>query len=173
MMNGDDDMSTMGNKPITVLGETKKVGDQAPDFKALNTKGEWVKLSDFKQKYVVLSVVPSLDTSVCSIQTKTVNSELTSRDDLVVITISNDLPMAQARWCGNEGLDHVVTLSDHVDLDFAHKYGTYMKEVRLQARSVFVLDEKRHVVYVEYLDEMSHHPNYDKLIDFVKHLPKA
>jgi len=165
-------MKTFKNNPITVLGTVKKVGDIAPDFKALSQDLEDKKLSDYKSKYIVLNVVPSLDTSVCSMQTRRVNSDLVSRDDVLVITISNDLPFAQSRWCGNAGLDNVITLSDHRELDFANKYGTNIKELRLQARSVFVLDENRKILYIEYLDEMSEHLDYDKLIDFVKALPK-
>lgn len=166
-------MPTFGGHPVTLVGDTKKVGDLAPDFKALKTNLDWVHLSDYNKPYIVISVVPSLDTSVCSMQTRTVNNELSSRDDLVVLTISNDTPFAQARWCGNEGLENVITLSDNVLLDFAHKFGTDMKELRLQSRAVFVLDPKRKVIYAEYLEEMSNHPNYDKLVDFVKALPKA
>lgn len=166
-------MASFGGMPVTLQGETKKVGDLAPNFKALNTKLQVVSLSDFKEPYVVLSVVPSLDTSVCSLQTRTVNSELASRDDLVVLTISNDTPFAQRRWCGNEGLENIVTLSDNVHLDFANQYGTLMTELRLQSRAVFVLDQQRRVIYVEYLEEMSNHPNYEQLVQFVKDLPKA
>ncbi|RJX25314.1 MAG: thiol peroxidase [Acholeplasma sp.] len=165
-------MKTFKGKPITLLGETKKVGDLAPDFHALNTKSEVKSLSDYKSKYIVISVVPSLDTNVCDRQTRTVNSELTERDDVIVITISNDLPFAQARWCGNAGLENVITLSDYLDLDFAAKYGTNIKELRLQARSVFVLDEQRRIIYLEYVDEMSQHLKFDELISFVKKLPK-
>jgi thiol peroxidase len=167
-----DQMKTFKGKPITLLGETKKVGDLAPDFHALNTKSEVKSLSEYKSKYIVISVVPSLDTNVCDRQTRTVNSELTERDDVIVITISNDLPFAQARWCGNAGLENVITLSDYLDLDFATKYGTNIKELRLQARSVFVLDEQRRIIYLEYVDEMSQHLKFDELISFVKKLPK-
>ena len=166
-------MATFGGRPVTLLGEKKKICDQAPDFKVMKTNLEWVKLSDYKTPYVVLSVVPSLDTSVCSMQTRTVNEELASFDDLVVLTISNDTPFAQARWCGQEGLDNIITVSDNILLDFAHKYGTDMKELRLQSRAVFVLDENRKIIYVEYLEEMSNHPDYDKLIQFIKQLPRA
>jgi thioredoxin-dependent peroxiredoxin len=88
-----------------------------------------MKLSDFKSRYIVLNVVPSLDTTVCDMQTRTVNKELTEREDVLVLTISNDLPFAQARWCGNSGLPNVITLSDHYDLDFASQYGTHIKEL--------------------------------------------
>ena len=127
-------MKTFKNNPITVLGTVKKVGDIAPDFKALSQDLEDKKLSDYKSKYIVLNVVPSLDTSVCSMQTRRVNSDLVSRDDVLVITISNDLPFAQSRWCGNAGLDNVITLSDHRELDFANKYGTNIKELKITSK---------------------------------------
>jgi len=156
-------MKTFGGNPITVLGEVKKVGDFAHNFKTLNKSLEEKELKDFKEKYIVLNVVPSLDTSVCDLQSRTVNKDLADRDDVLVITISNDLPFAQSRWCGNAGLENIITLSDHRNLDFANKYGVNIKELRLLARSAFVLDEKRKIVYLEYLDEMTNHLNYDKL----------
>jgi thiol peroxidase len=82
------------------------------------------------------------------------------------------LPFAQARWCGNAGLDNIITLSDYIELDFGNKYGTYIKELRLLARSVFVLDQNRKIIYTEYVDEMSSHLNFDELLTFVKNLPK-
>lgn len=164
-------MKTFKDNKITVLGDVKKVGDLAPNFKALDQNLEARSLSDYKEPYIVLNVVPSLDTGVCDTQTRKVNKELTSRDDVLVITISNDLPFAQARWCGNAGLQQIITLSDHKDLDFANKYGTNIKELRLQARSVFVLDKKRKIIYLEYLDEMANHLDYDALLNFVKSLP--
>lgn len=165
-------MKTFKGKPITLLGETKKIGDVAPEFHVINNKLEEAKLSDYKSRYIILNVVPSLDTTVCDRQTRTVNKELTERDDVTVLTISNDLPFAQARWCGNADLPNVIALSDHVDLDFANKYGTNIKELRLQARSIFVLDKDRKIIYLEYVEEMSNHLNYDQLIEFVKQLPK-
>ncbi|MFA6801645.1 MAG: thiol peroxidase [Acholeplasmataceae bacterium] len=165
-------MKTFKSKAITVLGITKNIGDLAPDFHVINNKSENVNLSDYKSKYIILNVVPSLDTTVCDIQTRTVNKELTDRDDVTVLTISNDLPFAQARWCGNADLPNMITLSDYIDLDFANKYGTNIKELRLEARSIFVLDKDRKIIYVEYVDEMTNHLNYDELITFVKQLPE-
>lgn len=165
-------MKTFKGKPVVLLGETKKVGDKAPNFSVLTNLRKSAQLSDFKQKYVVLNVVPSLETSVCDMQARTVNRELAIRHDTIVITISNDLPEVQGKWCGNSGLDNVVTLSDYKDLDFGNKYGVNMKELGLLARSVFVLDQNRKVVYAEYVDEMTTHIKYDQLIDFVKQLPK-
>ncbi|MFH0767927.1 MAG: thiol peroxidase [Bacillota bacterium] len=165
-------MKTFKGKPITLFGEEKHIGDQAPNFKVLNNNNEERRLSDYKARYVILNVVPSLDTSVCDRQARTVNIELSERKDVTILTISNDLPFAQARWCGNSGLENVITLSDYLDLDFAKKYGTNIKELRLQARSVFVLDEHRKIVYLEYVEEMSQHLNFDDLLSFVKKLPK-
>ena len=163
-------MKTFKHSPITVLGAVKKTHEVAPNFSALNTNLEMVSLDSFKQKYVVLNVVPSLDTGVCSLQTRTINEQLASYKDMVVLTISNDLPFAQKRWCGAEGLDNIITLSDHRNLDFAMKYGVLIEELRLLARSVFVLNEKREIVYLEYLDEMSEHPNYENLFNFLNNL---
>lgn len=165
-------MKTMKGRPITVLGDVKKVGDVAPEFEVVNNNLEMVSSKTFDSKYLVLNVVPSLDTSVCDLQTKTINEELAQRDDLLVVTISNDLPFAQSRWCGNSGLDNVLTVSDYMNLDFANKYGVNIKELRLLARSVFVLNEKREIIYLQYLDEMGNHPNYDELLNFVKQLPR-
>lgn len=164
-------MKTFNNNKITVLGDVKKVGDLAPNFIALNQDLEEKSLSDYQEPYIILNVVPSLDTGVCDIQTRKINKELTSRRDVLVITISNDLPFAQRRWCGNAELPQIITLSDHRTLDFGNKYGANIQELRLLARSVFVLDEKRKIIYLQYLDEMTDHLNYDALLDFVKNLP--
>lgn len=160
-------MKTMKNNPITVLGEPLQIGDKALDFIAVdNNLNEVSFFANFKREFTLISVVPSLDTSVCDIQTRTINERLSSYKNLDFITISNDLPFAQKRWCGSNGLE-ITTLSDHKLLDFGMKYGVLIKELRLLARSIFVLDHHRKVVYVEYLDEMSNHPNYDKLFNFL------
>src|SRR5690554_2806124 len=163
-------MKTMKKEPITVLGEPLSVGDKALNFVAVDNNLKEVSFfSNFKKDYTLISVVPSLDTSVCDMQTRTINERLASYKDLDFITISNDLPFAQKRWCGANGLN-IHTLSDHKHLDFAMKYGVLIEELRLLARAVFVLDENKKVIYVEYLDEMSKHPNYDKLFEFLDKL---
>lgn len=160
-------MKTMKKEPITVLGEPLKVSDKALDFIAVDNNLKEVSFfSNFKRDYTLISVVPSLDTSVCDLQTRTINERLANYKDLDFITISNDLPFAQKRWCGSHGLE-IHTLSDHKLLDFGMKYGVLIKELRLLARAVFILDHDRKVIYVEYLDEMSNHPNYDKLFNFL------
>ena len=160
-------MKTMKKEPITVLGESLKVGDKALDFVAVNNDLKEVSFfATFKNDFALISVVPSLDTSVCDLQTRTINERLANYKNLDFITISNDLPFAQKRWCGSNGLN-IHTLSDHKDLDFGMKYGLLIKELRLLARAVLVLDKNRKVVYVEYLDEMGNHPNYDNLFAFL------
>src|SRR5690554_8064236 len=150
-------MKTMKGNPVTVLGNPLKVGDKALDFTAVdNDLNEVSFFSNFKNQHTLISVVPSLDTSVCDMQTRTINERLANYKNLDFITISNDL--------------NIHTLSDHKHLDFAMKYGVLIEELRLLARAVFVLDESKKVIYVEYLDEMSKHPNYDKLFEFLDKL---
>jgi thiol peroxidase len=156
---------TFKGNPMTLRGEELKVGDQAPDFTALNTSLEQVSLSDFEGKRKLISVIPSIDTGVCSTQTKTFNERAAGVENVEVLTISNDLPFAQKRWTADEGLENAVTLSDHRDLSFSENYGVVMEELRLLARSVFILDEDNKVVYVEYVPEGTDHPDYDKAIE--------
>ncbi|CAM2968646.1 MULTISPECIES: thiol peroxidase [Salinicoccus] len=156
---------TFKGNPMTLRGEELKVGDQAPDFTALNTSLEQVSLSDFEGKRKLISVIPSIDTGVCSTQTKTFNERAAGVENVEVLTISNDLPFAQKRWTADEGLENAVTLSDHRDLSFGENYGVVMEELRLLARSVFILDEDNKVVYVEYVPEGTDHPDYDKAIE--------
>lgn len=160
-------MKTFKKQPIHVLGTELKVGDQALDFKVTNQALVDVTLHDFKSEYIIINVVPSLDTSVCNIQTRTINERLNHLENAIILTLSNDLPFAQKRWCGQEGLDKVVTLSDYKYLDFAYKFGVLIEEHRLLARSIFVLDKTRKVLYVEYVDNMSDEPNYEALFTFL------
>lgn len=153
-----------GNK-IDLKGNEVKPGDKAQDFTLINPSMEEVSLSDFEGKKKLISVVPSLDTGVCQLQTKTFYKKAADVDNVALITISNDLPFAQKRFCADEGIENAVTLSDHRDLEFAEKYGTLMEPLRLQARSVFVLDEDNNVVYVEYVAEGTDEPDYDKAIE--------
>ena len=139
----------------------KKVGDVAPNFIVIDNDLNEVNLKDFKSDYLVINVVPSLDTTVCDLQTRTVNQELSAFTNLEVLTISNDLPFAQKRWCGQSGFDNIRTFSDYLKRDFGQKYGVYIEELGLLARSIFVLNQKRQIVYVEYKDEMGQHLDYD------------
>jgi thiol peroxidase len=155
-------------KPVTLKGVKALEGDKVKDFKTLNIAFEEVKFSDFKAYPIkVISVVPSLDTSVCSLQTTKVNTELSKDPRVVVLTISNDLPFAQKRWCGNSGIENIVTLSDYLHHDFSDKFGVLINEFKLLARAVYIVNAKDEIVYAEYVDNMSNHPNYDELIKYL------
>ncbi|GGI40375.1 thiol peroxidase [Mammaliicoccus stepanovicii] len=155
---------TFKNEPVTLLGEEVTVGSIAPDFTVLANDLSTRTLNDYEGKKKLISAVPSLDTGVCSQQTRKFNEEAANEQDGVVLTISNDLPFAQKRWCAAEGLDNVVTLSDHRDLSFGENFGVVMEELRLLARSVFVLDKDNKVVYAEVVSEGTNHPDYDKAL---------
>lgn len=164
---------TFKNGPVTLIGNEVKVGDKAPDFKVLANDLSEVTLKDSEGKIRLFSVVPSLETGVCDKQTRTFNEAAASLGENVVIyTVSMDLPFAQKRWCGAAGIDNVVTVSDHRDASFGEAYGVHMKELRLLARSIFVVDEAGKVTYVEYVPEGTDHPNYDAAIEAVKALSK-
>ncbi|SIT85165.1 thiol peroxidase [Edaphobacillus lindanitolerans] len=164
---------TFKQNPVTLLGTEVKVGDQAPDFTVLTNDLSPYTLKETEGKVRLISVIPSIDTGVCSTQTRRFNEAVTELgDDVAVLTISADLPFAQARWKATEGLDQAIALSDHRDLSFGLGYGTVMKELRLLARSVFVIDKGGKVTYVEYVPEGTDHPDYDKAIEAVKELTK-
>ncbi len=159
---------TFKGNPMTLIGNEVKVGDKAPDFNVLANDLSSVTLADTTGKVRLVSVIPSIDTGVCSTQTRRFNEEASKVDNVQVLTISADLPFAQARWCAAAGLENVKTLSDHRDFSFAEAYGVGMKELRLLARSVFVIDSNDTVTYVEYVGEGTDHPNYDAAIEAAK-----
>ncbi|MGE8206316.1 thiol peroxidase [Heyndrickxia sp. NPDC080065] len=159
---------TFKGNPITVLGNEVKVGDTAPNFTVLANDLSEVTLNDTKGKIRIISVVPSIDTGVCDAQTRRFNEEARGLDNVQVLTISVDLPFAQKRWCAASGLENVQTLSDHRDLSFGEAYGVIMKELRLLARAVFVIDSSDKVTYVEYVSEGTNHPDYEKAIEAAK-----
>lgn len=161
-------MTTFLGKPVTLAGQAVAVGSTAPDFTLTTTDLTKKSLSDFADKVKVISIIPSIDTGICSTQTRTFNQTLSDLDDTVVITVSKDLPFAQARWCGAQGLENAVMLSDYVDSSFGKAYGVLMEEWQLLARAVLVLDKDNKVVYTEYLDNVNSEPNYDKAIEAVK-----
>lgn len=161
---------TMGGTPLTALGEALRVGDTAPDFQLVDNDLNIKTLADFGRKPKVISVVPSLDTGICDQQTRRFNTEIAEIPDAVVITVSMDLPFAQARWCGSAGLEDAITLSAHRDEIFGRDYGVLIAELRLLARSVFVLDADNKIVYLEYLDEIKKHPDYDAALDALRSL---
>jgi len=148
--------------PLTVLGEKLAVGDPAPGATLIANNWAPVDLADWVGMVRLISVVPSLDTSVCDAQTRRFNEEAAGLgEDVVVLTISTDLPPAQKRWCGAAGVGRVITLSDHKEMAFAQAYGTYVKEQRLEQRAVFVVDRDGTIQYAEYVPDMSQQPNYE------------
>jgi thiol peroxidase len=161
---------TFAGGPLTLLGNEIKVGDVAPEFNAVGAGLAPVKLSDFAGKVVIISAYPSIDTSVCASQNRKFNAELNNLNDVVVLSISCDLPFAQSRFCAAEGLDKIITISDHKDLEFGEKYGFVIKELRLLARGTVVVDKTGIVKYVEYVPEVTNEPNYEAALAVVKGL---
>ena len=162
---------TFKGNPMTMLGNAIKVGQKAPDFSAFGGTLNKVSLSDYAGKVVVVSVFPSLDTGVCATQNKTFNQMAAKLgDDIVILGLSKDLPFAQNRFCGAEGIDNVITLSDYRDLGFSENYGFFMDELGLLARGVVVVDKEGTVQYVEYVPEGTNEPNYMAALDAAKGL---
>jgi thiol peroxidase len=160
---------TFKGKPVTLLGPELKAGDPAPNFSVLANDLSTVTLADSRGYVRVISVVPSLDTGVCDAQTRRFNEEAANLGDRVrVLTISVDLPFAQKRWCGAAGIDRVETLSDHRDLSFGTAYGVVIQELRLLARSVFVIDAQDRLVHVEVVSEVTEHPDYEAAVEAAK-----
>jgi len=162
---------TFKHEPITLIGTEVKIGDTAPNFTVLANDLSPVTLENSKGKVRLISVVPSLDTGTCDAQTRKFNESASELgENVVILTISNDLPFAQKRWCAAAGIDAVQTLSDHRDLSFGEAYGVAIKELRLLTRAIFVVDTNDKVTYVEYVPEATEHPNYEKAIEAVKAL---
>ncbi|MEI6696346.1 MAG: thiol peroxidase [Bacteroidota bacterium] len=159
----------MGN-PLTLLGNMAKIGDTAYDFTVIGEGLKPVKLSDYDGKVRILSLVPSVDTGVCAAQTRKFNVEAANLGDIVILTISCDLPFALGRFCAAEGIDKVITLSDHKTTDFGLNYGFLIEELRLLNRGIVIVDQKGIITYVEYVKENTEHPDYDKAIAEAKKL---
>jgi thiol peroxidase len=160
---------TFQGNPLTLLGKDVKVGEKAPEFEALDNGLSPVKLAKYQGKVVIISAVPSLDTPVCDLETRRFNEEAAKLgEDVVVLTISMDLPFAQARWCGAAGVKHVTTLSDHKEASFGLAYGVLIKELRLLSRAVYVVDRKGVIRYVEEVKEITHEPDYDAALKAAK-----
>lgn len=161
---------TMRGVPVTLLGTHIKVGDKAPDFTVQDSAMKPVKLSDFKGKVRIVNSVPSIDTSVCSAQVHRFNTQAAKLKDVVIFSISVDLPFALNRYCAAEGIDAVKVTSDHKDLDFGLKYGVVIEQLRLLTRAVFVVDKNDNIVYVQYVKETSEEPDYDKVLAVINTL---
>lgn len=159
---------TMHGKPLTLVGAMAKVGDAAPDFAAVANDLSEFKLSSLKGQTVLISAVPSLDTSVCSRETRRFNEEASKIEGVKIVTVSMDLPFAQTRWCAAEGIKNVVTVSDHRDASFALGYGLLIKELRLLARCVIVVDPLGKITYIDLVKEVSQEPDYDAALAAAK-----
>lgn len=163
-------VSLRGN-PFTLIGKEIQTGAKAPDVELLGNDLKPVKVSDFQGKVVVISSVPSLDTPTCDMETRRFNTEAAGLGaDVVILTVSTDLPFAQKRWCGAAGVDKVKTLSDHRETAFGLAYGVLIKELRLLARSIFVVDKGGVVQYIQHVKEVSQEPDYAAVIAAVKKL---
>ncbi|CRH86139.1 Probable thiol peroxidase [Chlamydia trachomatis] len=160
-------MTTFIGKEVTLIGKQPQVGELAPNFSLMANDLTQKQLTDFSG-IKVLSVVPSVDTGICSAQTRRFNQELSDMDGVTVITVSADLPFAQARFCGTEGLDNAITLSDYYAHTFGKAYGLLMEEWNLLARAVLVLDADNKIIYTEYLENVNEHPNYEAALAVVK-----
>jgi thioredoxin-dependent peroxiredoxin len=162
---------TMKGKPVTLVGQAVKAGQKAPDFEVTANDLSPVKFSSFAGKVCIIASVPSLDTSVCDLETRKFNEKAAQLgSDVVVLTISMDLPFAQKRWCGAAGIKNVQTLSDHRDASFGNAYGVLIKDLRLLARTVFVVDKKGVVRYLQIVPEIATEPDYDAALKAVKEL---
>lgn len=164
---------TMKGKPVTLLGPEITVGEKAPDFLAQATDLRDVRLRDFKGKIKVVASVPSLDTPVCNMEIHRFNAEAVSvSPDVAILFISMDLPFAQKRFCGANGIQGVQTLSDHRTADFGEKYGVLIKDLRLLSRAIFIVDPHDVVRYVEYVKENGTQPDYDRALNALKEIER-
>lgn len=160
-----------GNQQIVLLGNKVGLGAKAPGFKVVDGNFKPVRLADYKGKTVMLSVVPSIDTGICSLQTKRFNSEVANlTDDVVLLTISADLPFAQKRYCQQEQIDKMPVLSDAVWRDFGSNYGLLIKDMGLLARAVLIIDADGKLVYQQLVDELAKEPDYDAALTALQQL---
>ena len=165
------DLVKANDKYITLLGTQVAIDEQAPNFKVVDKNFVPVQLSDFKGQTLLISVVPSLDTGVCSVQTKRFNDEVAKLPkNITLLTISNDLPFAQKRFCKVESIDQIKVLSDSVWDDFGEKYGLIIKDMGLLTRAIFIIDNQGKLKYKELVADISQHPDYIKALNTVKNI---
>ncbi|MCR4536087.1 thiol peroxidase [Shewanella xiamenensis] len=159
----------MGEKTVTLEGKLPQLEQMAPRFKVVDDKFNPINLTDFKGKTILISAVPSLDTGVCALQTKRFNSEVSHfSDDVVMLTISTDLPFAQKRFCKVENVENIKVLSDSVWRDFGEKYGLLIEDYGLLARAIFIVDAEGKLKYQELVPNIALHPNYDAALEALK-----
>lgn len=153
--------TTVQGRPFSLAGPELKPGDAAPDFTLVDSANKPVTLADTGSRVRIFSVVPSLDTPVCDAQTRRFNIESTKLPDVDIYNISMDLPFAQKRWCTQFAVDRVRMLSDHREASFGAAWGTLIRDLRLESRAVFVIGKDNVIRYVEYVKELTDHPDYD------------
>lgn len=162
---------TFKGNPMTLLGPELKAGDRAPAFTVVDNGLAPVTLASYAGKIRIISAVPSLDTPVCDTETRRFNQEAAALpEDVVVLTVSLDLPFAQKRWCGAAGIDRVTTLSDYQERSFALAYGVLIKELKLLSRSIFVIDRDDTIRYIQHVPEVTQEPDYAEVIAAAKGL---
>jgi len=161
---------TVKGNGVTLLGPKLRVGDKAPEFTVVDKGLAEVKLGDLGNNVKIISVTPSLDTPVCDAQLRRFNQEAANLPNTSVVNISMDLPFAVARFCSAAGIEDVQTLSDHRDASFGSAFGVLIKELRLHARSIFVLDSDNTIQYLEIVPELTDSPNFEKALEAAKGL---
>jgi thiol peroxidase len=162
---------TMKGRPLTIIGQEIRLENLAPDIELIDNDLSPVRLLTYKGKICVIVTVPSLDTSVCDLETRRFNQEAADLgDDVRILAVSMDLPFAQKRWCGAAGVDKVITLSDHREASLGLAFGVLIKELRLLARAVFILDRDGIVRYIQIVKEVGNEPDYDAVLKAVRNL---
>jgi thiol peroxidase len=170
MANNSERSTILMGKPFSLAGPELKVGETAPDFEMMDSSLKPVKLADTGSGVRIFSVIPSLDTPVCDAQTKRFEDEAAGLPGINIYTVSMDLPFAQKRWCSTFGISKVAMLSDHKDGSFGNHYGTLISDMRIESRAIFVVDAANVIRYVEYVNEVGSHPNYDAALEAVRAL---
>lgn len=156
---------TFQGAPLTLIGDEIKVGAIAPNFTATKNDLSPISLSDLKGKVVIISAMPSIDTGICELQTIRFNEEAKAHSDIFVMTISVDLPFALGRFCANKGIENAITVSDYKEREFSNKYGFLVKELALTSRGVIVIDKNGTVKHVQYVNEITTEPDYNKALE--------
>ncbi len=170
-MNENKEAITFQGNPLTLVGTQPVVGDKAPGFRVQANDLSPYEFVPISENIRIIAVAPSLDTPVCDTQTRKFNMEAANFGDSVeILTITMDLPFAQARWCGAAGIDKVVTLSDHLDASFGAAYGTLIKELRLLTRAVFVIDKEGTIQHAQFVKEITTEPDYETVLQCLKNL---
>lgn len=158
---------TFNGDPITLVGKPLSVGDSAPDFLVVDNTLKNVTLKDTSGKRIFVAV-PSIDTSVCDMEVRKFNEAAAKLDNVTVYVISMDLPFAQVRWCGNAGIDKVITLSDYKQKSFGKNYGALIEEFCFLTRAIFVVDENNKIIYIEYCKDVINEPDYEAVLNAAK-----